>query len=153
MAKKEKSSLLDALRQLLMEKKASSQEAISSTLAKHGYEVNQTKVSRLLREIGAVKMKNAHGQVVYSLAKEPAPLSMDSQIRNLILEISSNEVLVVILTSPGAASMVARVIDYNQIETDVLGTIAGDDTIFVAPKSVKDTPKLLTEIKKLLLHL
>ncbi|HSX38152.1 MAG TPA: arginine repressor [Chlamydiales bacterium] len=152
MAKKEKSSLLDALRQLLMAKKASSQEAISSTLAKYGYEVNQTKVSRLLREIGAVKMKNAQGQVVYSLAKEPAPLSMDSQIRNLILEISSNEVLVVILTSPGAASMVARVIDYNQIETDVLGTIAGDDTIFVAPKSVGDTPKLLTEIKKLLLY-
>jgi transcriptional regulator of arginine metabolism len=62
----------------------------------------------------------------------------------------SNETLVVIFTSPGSASMVARVLDYNQITTEILGTLAGDDTIFVAPKSVKDTLKLKAEIKGLL---
>ncbi len=153
MAKKTKSSLLNDLREVLLSRKSSSQGTICEILAKKGYPINQTKVSRLLREIGAVKTKNAQDQIVYSLPKEPAPSSTRSQIRNLIVDIAANETLVVIFTSPGAASMVARIIDYNQIETSTLGSLAGDDTIFVAPKSIKDTPKLLQNIKKLLLDI
>jgi transcriptional regulator of arginine metabolism len=151
-SKKDKKSghLIDALRALLMGRRASSQEAICSALEKLGYEINQTKVSRLLRTIGAVKVVNAQGQTVYSLPREPAPPSMNTQIRNLILDIIANETMVVIFTSPGSASMVARVLDYNQITTEILGTIAGDDTIFVAPKTIKDIHKLTAEIKELL---
>jgi len=142
--------LVDALRVLLMGRKASSQEAICASLEKLGYEINQTKVSRLLRKIGAIKVENEQGQTVYSLPREPAPPSMNTQIRDLILNIVANEALVVIFTSPGSASMVARVLDYNQITTEILGTIAGDDTIFVAPKTIKDIQKLTEEIKGLL---
>lgn len=142
--------LVDALRVLLMGRKASSQEAICSALEKLGYEINQTKVSRLLRKIGAIKVENEQGQTVYSLPREPAPPSMNTQIKDVILDIVANETLVVIFTSPGSASMVARVLDYNQITTEILGTIAGDDTIFVAPKTIKDIRKLTEEIKGLL---
>lgn len=100
--------------------------------------------------MGAIKVVNAKGQTIYSLAREPAPPSMDTPIRDLILDIVANEALVVIFTSPGSASMVARVLDYNQITTQILGTIAGDDTIFVAPKSTKEIRKLVEEIKGLL---
>jgi transcriptional regulator of arginine metabolism len=75
---------------------------------------------------------------------------MDTSIRDLILDVVSNETLVVIFTSPGSASMVARILDYIQMNTEILGTIAGDDTIFVAPKSVKDIQKLCNEICALL---
>jgi transcriptional regulator of arginine metabolism len=142
--------LLEALRVLLMGRKASSQEAICSALEKFGYEINQTKVSRLLRKIGAIKVENEQGQTVYSLPREPAPPSMSTQIRDLILNIVANETLVVIFTNPGSASMVARLLDYNQITTEILGTIAGDDTIFVAPKTIKDIHKLAEEIRGLL---
>lgn len=150
--KKEKKShsLLDALRILLMGRQARSQEALCATLEKLGYAVNQTKISRLLRQVGAIKVTNAQGQAVYSLPREPAPPSMKTSIRNLILDIVANETLVVIFTSPGSASMVARVLDYNQITTEILGTLAGDDTIFVAPKTIKDIHKLTEEIKSLL---
>jgi transcriptional regulator of arginine metabolism len=152
MAKKSKSSqiLIEALRELLMGRKASTQEEICSALEKLGYEINQSKVSRLLRKVGAIKVANVRGQTVYSLPREPAPPSMNTPIRNLVLDIIANEALVVIFTSPGSASMVARVLDYNQITTEILGTIAGDDTIFVAPKSIKETQKLSAEIKNLL---
>jgi transcriptional regulator of arginine metabolism len=143
-------TLVDALRALLMGRKASTQEDICAALEKLGYEINQSKASRLLRKIGAIKVVNEHGQTVYSLAREPAPPSMNTPLKNLILDIVANETLVVIFTSPGSASMVARVLDYNQITTEILGTIAGDDTIFVAPKSVKDTQKLTKEIRGLL---
>ncbi|MGD0665734.1 MAG: arginine repressor [Rhabdochlamydiaceae bacterium] len=142
--------LTDALRTLLMGRKASTQEDICSVLEKQGYEINQSKASRLLRKIGAIKVINSRGQTVYSLPREPAPPSMNTPLRGLILDIVSNETLVVIYTSPGSASMVARVLDYNQITTEILGTIAGDDTIFVAPKSIKDIHKLTEEIKGLL---
>ena len=55
-----------------------------------------------------------------------------------------------IFTAPGSASMIARALDYNQETTEILGTIAGDDTIFVAPKSIKNISKLFKEIKSLL---
>ncbi len=143
-------TLVDALRTLLLERKASTQEEICTALDLQGWEINQSKASRLLRKIGAIKVENEQGLTVYTLLREPAPPSMATPIRDLILDILANEALVVIFTSPGSASMVARVLDYNQLTTEILGTLAGDDTIFVAPKSIKDTGKLCAEIKGLL---
>lgn len=148
--KKEKaahSQLVEALRQLLLEGQASTQEQMCRALESGGYEVNQSKISRLLKKINAVKCVSVQGQTVYSLPREPAPPTMHAPMKSLIVDIASNETLVVIFTSPGSASMVARILDYNQISTEILGTIAGDDTIFVAPKSVSKTAALLAEIK------
>lgn len=148
--KDETYALMEALRSLLLGGEASTQEDICEVLEKRGYDVNQSKVSRLLRKIGAVKVVNTRGQTIYSLPREPAPPTMNTPLRNLILEVASNETMVVIFTSPGSASMVARILDYTQISSEVLGTIAGDDTIFVAPKSIKDIKKLHNEINELL---
>lgn len=149
---KKSQTLLEDLRMLLMGRKAHSQEILCSELQKLGYEINQTKVSRLLRQLGAVKVVNAQGQTVYSLSREPAPPSMHTPIQQLIIDIVANEALVVIFTSPGSASMVARVLDYSQVNTEILGTIAGDDTIFVVPKTIREIHKLTKEIKELLIY-
>lgn len=149
-SKQKSDSLLEALKTLLMGREAGTQEDICTALEKKGYEINQSKVSRLLRKVGAIKIENVKGQTVYSLLREPAPPSMNTQLRDLILNVESNETLVVIFTSPGSASMVARILDYTEITTEILGTLAGDDTIFVAPKSIKDIHKLYQEIKNLL---
>lgn len=143
-------ALVEALRLLLMGREASTQEDICTTLEKEGYEINQSKVSRLLRKIGAIKVVNTKGQTVYSLPREPAPPSIDTPLRDLVLDVFSNETMVVIFTSPGSASMVGRMLDYSQSTTEILGTIAGDDTIFVAPKSIKNIQKLYKEVKDLL---
>ncbi len=142
--------LFEALRMLLMGRNANTQDDICSLLEKQGYEINQSKVSRLLRKIGATKVVDEMGETVYSLPREPSPLPLYTPIRNLILDIAANESLVVIITSPGSASMIARSIDYSQLTTEILGTIAGDDTIFIAPKSIKNTLNLFEEIKRLL---
>jgi transcriptional regulator of arginine metabolism len=144
------SDLEDALRQLLLGHQATTQEEICGQLESLGFEINQSKASRLLRKIGAVKVLNREGQTVYSLPQEPAPPLMSTSLENLIVDIVANETLVVVLTSPGSASMVARVLDYSKTYSEILGTIAGDDTIFVVPKSVKHTHQLAQEIKNLL---
>lgn len=147
---KETQELIDALRNLLMGREATTQEEICTALEKLGFEINQSKASRLLRKIGAIKVDNERGETVYSLAREPSPPPLSTPLRSLIVNIVSNETLVVLFTTPGAASLVARLLDYKQITTEILGTIAGDDTIFIAPKSVKGTSKLMREIKELL---
>ncbi|MBU6383233.1 MAG: arginine repressor [Verrucomicrobia bacterium] len=143
--------LFDALRALLMGRRANTQEDICNALEKQGYEINQSKVSRLLRKIGAIKVLDTQGQVVYSLPREPGPPSMTTPLRQLILDVVANETMAVVFTSPGSASMIARILDYHLASIGILGTIAGDDTIFVAPKSTKETQKVAEKIKSLLM--
>ena len=148
--KKEADDLLQALRLLLKSRKASTQESICENLEKQGFAVNQSKISRMLRKIGAIKATNSQGDVTYSLSREPVPPMTCTTVSDLIIDVIANEMLVVIFTSPGSASLVARMLDYNQTTTEILATIAGDDTIFVAPKSVKNIKKLYDEIRSLL---
>ncbi len=143
-------ALLEALRTILQTGQAATQDAISEALTAQGFSVNQSKISRLLRKVGAVKMSNSQKQVIYSLPKEPPPLSPDSPLSGLIVDIVRNETLIIVRTSPGSASMIARLLDFNQEDTAILATIAGDDTIFVVPKSITDIEQTLLEIKHLL---
>ncbi len=144
---KGKEECLEALKELLMRRKESTQEDICIALEKQGYVVNQTKISRLLRKIGAIKVVSPQGEVIYSLPREPSPPRLSTPLSELILRIVANEVMVVIFTSPGSASLVARLLDYEQESLGILGTLAGDDTIFVTPCSIKDMKKVVQGIK------
>lgn len=145
-----KKLILEHLRELLIQGVVSTQEEICAALESRGHDINQSKVSRLLRKIGAVKAKNEQGEVVYRLPKEPAPPTPSSQLAGLIIDISFNETLVLVNTSPGSASLIARVLDYNKEKAEILGTIAGDDTILVIPKSTHRINHMLLSIKALL---
>lgn len=146
------SKMLEELKRLLVEGSASTQEDIKRHLTELGYEVNQAKISRLLRKLGAVKASNEYGQVVYCLPKEPAPPQTKSLLSNLIIDIECNESLIVIHTSPGSASLFGRLIDHNLLKLNVLGTVAGDDTIIVVPRSTKELQATLLDIKELLMR-
>ena len=136
------------LRKLLQQGSASTQEALCTELEAKGHVVNQSKISRLLRKLNAIKTKNAAGDTIYCLAMEPAPPALDSHLINCILDIDANEHIIVVHTSPGAAQLIARVIDHHQEQLQTLGTIAGDDTIFITPRLVKNLPTTLAELKK-----
>lgn len=145
-----KQTLNEAIKVLLRQEKIGTQEEIVAILRDQGYDVNQSKVSRMLRKLMATKLKSDSGKTVYALPKEPAPPSTKATLLHLVLDVSANENLVVIQTSPGSASLIARMLDYHEAESTILGTLAGDDTIFIAPKSVKDIQKTLNEVKQLL---
>ena len=145
-------TLIDDLKDLLIDGSVGTQEDICKELERLGHpDVNQSKISRLLRStIGAVKGKNQHGQIVYRLPKEPAPPSKGATLSSMILRVDSNEMCVLIHTSPGAASLVGRLLDYCEKESGIMGTIAGDDTVLVIPKSVANIEAVLEEVKKLI---
>ena len=107
-----------------------------------GHDVNQSTISRDLRKIGAIKGTDNKSRTVYRLSEMSSESNFVGQsIGDLILNITHNDSMIVIQTSPGSASLVARHLDINR-PADILGTIAGDDTIFVAPSrehSIKQT--------------
>jgi transcriptional regulator of arginine metabolism len=115
-----------------------SQGELLSLLSDDGVEVTQATLSRDLVEVGAVKVRKGR-QLVYALPEpggSPAGLSADLPTR---LYRAADELLVsarragnqvVLRTPPGAANYLASCIDQAHL-TDVLGTIAGDDTILV----------------------
>jgi transcriptional regulator of arginine metabolism len=117
--------------QLLRSRQVSSQEELAELLAKNGERVTQATLSRDLEELGAVKVRE-NGHVVYRLPEEPPP--GDDWLRRMLteftLEVNSSGNLVVVKTPPGGANAVARALDNAGLK-DVIGTVAGDDTILV----------------------
>lgn len=145
-------NLLEAIKKLLLKGSAGTQEEICSALKDQGFDVNQSKISRILRKIGATKVLTDR-QVVYSLPREPAPPSTHSPLAQLIISVAANEVMIVVRTNPGSASLIARLVDHHQNELNVLGSVAGDDTLFIVPKSIKQIKTTLESIKKILSNL
>lgn len=143
-------TITEELKHLLQAGTATNQEAICVELGKLGHEVNQSKVSRLLRKVGAVKGKNELGEIVYRLPKEPAPPTPDSPLAELVLDISCNETTIVITTSPGSAQLIARLLDYQRDTSGILGSVAGDDTVLVIPTSVKKTQAVKANVEAML---
>jgi transcriptional regulator of arginine metabolism len=124
--------------QLLRAGRARSQLEIVAALRSAGHNVTQTTVSRDLRAIGAIKSRFEDG-VRYVLSEDDrrAPnrdfneRTLRRTVAEFALEIRAASSLVVVLTAPGHAAIVARAVDLSGMP-DVVGTVAGDDTIFVA---------------------
>jgi transcriptional regulator of arginine metabolism len=135
---------------LLNEERFSSQGEIVQALQEAGFDnINQSKVSRMLTKFGAVRTRNAKMEMVYCLPPELNMPSATSPLKNLVLDVDHNESLVVIHTTPGAAQLVARLLDSIGKAEGILGTIAGDDTIFVTPAKTFSVEKLYQVILEL----
>lgn len=131
---------LHALRELLLEGKLSTQDELREELERRDFSVTQSTISRDLKRIGAIKTTDSQGRTVYRLSDDlspPVPAPVANSLRDLVAAIKSNGNIIVLNTTPGSASLVARHLDAHR-PGGIIGTIAGDDTIFVAPASVKE---------------
>ncbi|KPD21065.1 transcriptional regulator ArgR [Idiomarina zobellii] len=145
-----KDQLIDAFKTLLREERYGSQGEIVNVLKEKGFEnISQSKVSRMLSKYGAVRTRNAKQEMVYCLPPDLAVPSTKAPLSQLVLDIQHNDVMVIIRTSPGAAQLIARLLDSVGKKEGVLGTIAGDDTIFIAPVKVQDIDFTLQKVKEL----
>lgn len=142
--------LLRAFRQLLKEERCGSQGEIVKLLQEQGFDnISQSKVSRMLSRHGAVRVRNALNQLVYCLPADFGKLDSNIAVKDLVEEIEHNGSLIVIKTSPGAAQMVARLLDSVGVKGGILGCVAGDDTMFVAPVEVRDIEGVMDRISQL----
>lgn len=145
-----KDEVIKAFKEILKAEKYGSQGEIAHALNDLGFDsISQSKISRMLSKYGAVRTRNALGQMVYCLPPELGMPTAKSPLKQLVLDIVHNNVMVIIRTSPGAAQLIARLLDSLSPEDGVLGTIAGDDTIFIAPADVTNIEATLKLVESL----
>ena len=132
-----KSSRLEALRLIISSKQMGSQEELLRALKEEGFSLTQATLSRDLKQLKVAKAATMGGGYVYVLPNEPMYKRVTSKetIREMMsttgyvsLSVSGN--MAVIRTRPGYASSLAWHIDNSGMQ-NILGTIAGDDTIFM----------------------
>jgi transcriptional regulator of arginine metabolism len=137
-----------AMADLIRSDPIASQEELAERLSRLGFVVTQATISRDLEQIGAVKVRRA-GQLSYSLAGEvraaPGP-RLAAVLREFARSIETAANLVVIKTPPGSAHLIGVALDQSQL-SEIVGTICGDDTIFVACGSADAAAQLATRLR------
>lgn len=149
---KSKNSRLQTLRMLISSQELCCQDDVLKALAKEGYNVTQATLSRDMKQLKVAKATSLSGKYFYVLPNETmykrvaSPKSAAEMLLTsgfLSIHFSAN--MGVIKTRPGYASSLAYNIDNSGIPS-IIGTIAGDDTIFIV---IKDGEKYQTVIEEL----
>jgi transcriptional regulator of arginine metabolism len=137
-----------AILRLVRDQQLSTQAEVAEALRAHGFDAVQTTVSRDIAQLGLVKVRGPEGRLVYALpgAEDLERLDeLTAALRRWALELTATNGLVVIRTPSGFASALAEALDHAALP-DVAGTIAGDNTIFVAAREGMSGAELASDL-------
>lgn len=128
------------------------QEELADFLKRSGIDVTQATVSRDIRELRLVKVLSKSGKYKYAAMGQNPEGTTDRLIKifkNSIVSIEVAGHLMVVKTLPGAAQICASAVDSLGIE-EIIGTIAGDDTLFIAVNNQEKVKDIVNIFNKLL---
>lgn len=128
------------------------QEELAGRLRDEGFTVTQATVSRDIRELKLTKVPTAGGKQKYAILKQDDGHMGDKYIRVLrdgfaTMDMAQN--ILVMKTVSGMAMAVAAALDAMKFK-EIVGCIAGDDTIFLAVRTVEDTQELMEKLNSLI---
>ncbi len=147
MKAKRQSKILELIQRYDIE----TQEELSAYLMREGFEVTQATVSRDIRELKLTKVVMSNGKQKYSVLSETNDQMSEKYVRVFkegFISIDMAQNILVIKTVSGMASAVAAALDAMQIE-GIMGSIAGDDTIMCAVRTVDDTISIMKKLRKI----
>ena len=145
---------LKLIRDLIKTKKITSQEELIEELSAIGYSVTQSTISRDIKQLNLVKVRNSLQEEYYALSSK---YQVDPQFnigkikfkfKENVLSVDLSNNIIVIKTNSGEAQGVAAVIDGSNFE-EILGTVAGDDTIICVANSEDNAKKILKFFQQL----
>ena len=137
--------------ELIKKHNIETQEELSDYLQKEGYQVTQATVSRDIRELKLTKVAMSNGRQKYAAlteANEDLSEKYTRVFRDAFVSMDMAQNILVIKTVSGMAMAVAAAIDAMQLH-EIVGCIAGDDTIMCAVRSVDDTIAVMGRLRKL----
>jgi len=140
--------------ELVRTRHVATQGDLRDLLRAKGHDVTQATLSRDLAKLGARRVSLPSGGTAYEIDSVPvrtasAP-SQFAAMAQLVLGIREGAAIVVIHTRPGAAPAVAALLDQARLDS-IIGSIAGDDTIFVVPERGVTTATLAKALRRILL--
>lgn len=146
---------------ILESRDVESQVELRAELARIGVEVTQATLSRDLDELGAVKVLGANGQLAYRVPPDGvSPRDGDADLTNasrtrlervlgeLLGTVDQSGNIVVMRTPPGAAQYLASVLDHTALP-EILGTVAGDDTVLAVARDPAGGAQLAQQLARL----
>ncbi|SDH08243.1 arginine repressor [Desulfosporosinus hippei] len=129
------------------------QEDLAERLRLAGFDVTQATVSRDIKEMGLIKVPSQGEEYRYAVASEAHPANLQDRLKRLLREamvsINDTDNLIVIRTIPGNAHALAAIMDNSNWE-ELIGTVAGDDTILLVIKPKEAVQTVLERISALL---
>ncbi len=137
---KKRTERLEALRRLIANNELSSQEELLHALEEEGFALTQATLSRDMRQLKVAKEKRVQGKR-YVLPTPTTHRFVTSVVSSGMLSLTFSGNIGVIRTQPGHAGSVAYKLDTLALP-EILGTIAGDDTIFIALREDADKEKV-----------
>jgi transcriptional regulator of arginine metabolism len=138
---------------LLAQHAVTNQEQLVALLADEGVTATQATVSRDLDDLGAIKVRAGSGDPVYAIPELPkdqrAPEDhLRRALGDWVVEVASSGNLVVLRTPPGTANVVGSALDRSGLP-EVLGTVAGDDTLFVVVAEGRTGAEVAAQLREL----
>ena len=137
-----------AIKHIILHQLVGTQDELCKALRKAGHAVTQATLSRDLKELAVGRVNTPEG-VRYVLHAESEEQKLKSFVGYEIEDIDHNEALIVIRTLPGRAQGVAEIID-GLHHPSILGTIAGDNTIFITPTSARKISEVIKALRSLM---
>lgn len=144
-----KNSRQQKILELIKEYDIDTQETLITKLSEAGYNVTQTTVSRDIKQLNLVKGVTAKGTYKYvapEVRRDSAVPVLNSAITDSVTKIDTACNIVVIKTFPGMANAIAVCVD-SLFHDDIVGSVAGDDTILLVAKSAEISENLAQTLK------
>jgi transcriptional regulator of arginine metabolism len=138
-----------AILRLVSERKLATQSELAAALRDAGFDAVQTTVSRDIAQLGLVKVRDPEGRLVYALpgvADLNRLNELASALRRWATDVVSSGSIAIVKTPPGYAQGLALALDAAAL-ADVVGTVAGDDTIFVAAREGVSGAELAEQLR------
>jgi transcriptional regulator of arginine metabolism len=137
-----------AIKQIISDRTVTTQSELESALRKEGFKTTQATLSRDMKELGVAWVYTPSG-AKYMLNPEQEEERLTTLIGLEVEHIEANESLVLVKTLPGRAQGVAEIIDHLRLPL-VLGTLAGDNTVLVLPRSIRKIKETMSSIRDVL---
>jgi len=137
--------------EIIQKNEVETQDELSALLEKDGFRVTQATVSRDIRELKLTKIPTAGGRQKYAMitdAPENLSKKYERVLREGFLSMDMAQNILVIKTVSGMASAVCAAIDAMKMR-EIVGSIAGDDTIMCAIRTVDDTYAVMKKIRRI----
>ncbi|MBI1806989.1 MAG: arginine repressor [Ignavibacteria bacterium] len=134
-----------AIKEIISSKTVASQGELRHELKKRGFTVTQATLSRDLKELGVARVSTGES-MKYVLQPTAEAQILRPLVGAQVMAINANESMIVVKTLPGSASVVGEFLD-TLGNADIIGTIAGDNTLLVIPQSQKKTHHVLEFLK------
>lgn len=148
-----KSRRQEKIIELICQESIDTQNALADALRAAGFASTQATISRDIRELGLVKEMGSDGRYRYIAPRQASTVGYSERLRTIFKEsvtsIEAAQNMVVLKTLPGLASAACSAID-DMAYPDLLGTLAGDDTAFIAMRDAATAERFTQEISSML---